>query len=141
MRSDFMVENSGSFLGKRTQEMADIASANPLNAMVIHNLNKSHNTQRRRDIKANYKAKLPLDKLQAEHEKKKQQMKELLHKRSALTEKIRDLWSKIGRKKGFSIELDPSLAEISAEHGVSKIQIDEGEDTFMDDQTEVYRKN
>ena len=39
--------------------------------IMMQSLNASLNTQRKRDIKQNYKAKLPLDKLILEHEKKK----------------------------------------------------------------------
>ena len=59
---------------------------------------QSHNTQRRRDIKQNYKAKLPFEKLVFEHEKKKQQLKDLVEKRVGLLEKIRGLWDTIGQR-------------------------------------------
>ena len=42
--------------------------------MMMMSMNQSHNTQRKRDIKQNYKAKLPLEKLIQEHEKKKLQL-------------------------------------------------------------------
>ena len=57
---------------------------NPLNALMMQNLNQTHQNQRKRDIKQNYKAKLPLDKLIQEHEKKKQQLVELLEKKASI---------------------------------------------------------
>lgn len=42
-----------------------------MNSLLLHNLNATHITQRRRDIKQNYKAKLPLDKLKQELDKKR----------------------------------------------------------------------
>jgi hypothetical protein len=111
--------------------------------LTLANLNQSHNTQRKRDIKANYKAKLPLEKLVIEHEKKKTQLRELLEKRTALAEKIRALWDRIGQRKGFSIELDTNLVEVMAEHtNTDRIQIkEEADDDFFEDQTEVLLKN
>lgn len=57
----------------------------------MHNLESTHNIQRRREIKKNYKAKLSLDKLQQEKDKKRQAMMELLAKRAELVQKIDDL--------------------------------------------------
>jgi len=144
-----MLENS--FLGKRSHVTAEASgdagnAVDPVatSAMTLATLNQSHNTQRKRDIKANYKAKLPLEKLIAEHEKKKGQLKELLEKRTNLASKISALWDRIGQRKGFSIELDTSLAEVMAEHAGKddqKIAIaEEGED-FFDDQTDLLLKN
>ena len=56
----------------------------PMNVMMMMSLNQTHNTQRKRDIKQNYKAKLPLDKLIQEHEKKKSQLQSMIEKRSAI---------------------------------------------------------
>ena len=92
-------------LGKRD----NFESQHPLKAMMIHNLNQSHNTQRRRDIKTNYKAKLPLDKLIVEHEKKKSALRELIGKRVALTDRIQNLWDRIGIKRGIDIDIDMSF--------------------------------
>lgn len=132
MRSDFMLENT--ILGKRQHMVAEQSDAiNQEQAMLtLANLNQSHNTQRKRDIKSNYKAKLPLEKLIIEHEKKKTQLRELLEKRTALAGKIKTLWDRIGQRKGYSIELDTNLAEVMAEHTKDdRIQIEE--DDFFED--------
>ena len=79
---------------------------NPIGAIMMQSLNQSHNTQRRRDIKQNYKAKLPLDKLMEEHEKKKQQVKELIDKRVQLLDSIKKLWDQIGVRQGVQVDFD-----------------------------------
>lgn len=131
-----------SLLGKR--DFAEF-EANPLNMMMIHNLNQSHNTQRRRDIKQNYKAKLPLDKLILEHEKKKVQLTSLLEKKGQLQDKIKELWERIGYRKGVNIDLDinlnPNQPEPENAGTVVINEEDDDENAVFVDQTEVYRKS
>ena len=112
--------------------------------MMIHNLNQSHNTQRRRDIKTNYKAKLPLDKLEIEHEKKKAQVKEFVEKRNGIMDKIKLFWERIGIKNNTNIDFDMSFLTTSIAED-PKIEIEtaptiENPMTFKD-QTEEFRKN
>ena len=83
-----------------------------MNAMMMI---QSHNTQRRRDIKTNYKAKLPFEKLQLEHEKKKQQLKDLMAKRVGLLDKIKELWDRIGQRQGVNIDFDAHMPETKIE--------------------------
>ena len=128
-------------LGKRSSDQVERASEfNPLNAMMIHNLNQSHNTQRRRDIKTNYKAKLPLDKLEIEHEKKKAQVKEFLEKRNGIMEKIKSLWERIGIKNNINIDFDISFLTTSDDPKIEIPTAIENPMTFKD-QTEEFRKN
>jgi len=67
-----------------------------MKAIIMHNLECTHNIQRRRDIKQNYKAKLSLEKLEQEKEKKRQAMMDLLNKRAELVQKVDDLQDRIG---------------------------------------------
>lgn len=69
-----------------------------MNSLLLHNLNASHNSQRRRDIKQNYKAKLPLDKLEFELDKKRQAMADLIKKRIEIIDSLKTLHNKIGLK-------------------------------------------
>lgn len=46
-----------------------------------------------------------------EHQKKKQQLVDLLEKRQSLVGKLKQLWGKIGQRKGMSLELDLNLPE------------------------------
>lgn len=102
------------------------------------NHNQSHNTQRRRDIKQNYKAKLPLDKLIIEHEKKKQQLIELMDKRENIKIKIKTMWQTIGQRKGVNLDLDINDTPNTSD----KIQIDNEDQTGeLVDQTEIYKRN
>lgn len=120
---------------------------------MLFNLNQSHNTQRKRDIKQNYKAKLPLDKLIQEHDKKKQQLKDLMDKRQGLADKIKELWNRIGQRKGVNLELDITMQdgqkdqeEEEGDQAPSVGEIDPKEtnqdfdQSFFEDQTEAYRK-
>jgi len=84
-------ETEGGLLGKRKRDESDSEDINPMNALLLHNLNASHNTQRRRDIKLNYKAKLPLDKLELERTKKQETLADLQAKRAEIVEKLKVL--------------------------------------------------
>lgn len=77
-----------------------------MKAIIMHNLECTHNIQRRRDIKQNYKAKLSLEKLVQEKDKKRQFMIELLQKRVDLVRKINELQSKIGSRQGQQIDFE-----------------------------------
>ena len=67
-----------------------------MNSLLLHNLNATHITQRRRDIKQNYKAKLPLDKLEQELDKKRQLMVDLLKKRIEIIQNFKQMHQRIG---------------------------------------------
>ena len=62
--------------------------------------------QRKRDIKSNYKAKLPVEKLIDERNKKRGALQELLDKRTTVLRQITDLHARIGVKPSIKNQID-----------------------------------
>lgn len=62
--------------------------------------------QRKRDIKSNYKAKLPVEKLIEERNKKRTALQELLEKRTNILKQLTDLHARIGIKQSVKNQID-----------------------------------
>ena len=62
--------------------------------------------QRKRDIKSNYKAKLPVEKLIDERNKKRAALQDLLEKRGTVLRQLTELHARIGIKQSVKNQID-----------------------------------